>query len=151
MEPQTRTGEPRASAFQWNAGGWFGSQLGSTLWLALLGGVLLGQGRASGWALLLAFAAANGVGAALWSARGRLAAYGALQTLVGVTGLCTLGALLALAGAGDLASMDPRFAAHPRRLFGVLLIFPALMALFALMERGARRASLPAGGGEAGA
>ena len=149
MESQTRSGEPRAGAFQWNAGGGFGSQLGSTLWLALLGGVFVAQGRASGWALLLAFAAANGIGVALWGARGRLAAYTALQTLVGVTGLCTLGALLALDGAGDLASMDPRFSEHPRRLFGVLLIFPALMALFALMERGARRAVLPPGGGRA--
>ena len=81
------TDTAQAPPVGWNAGGWFGSQLGSTLWLALLGGVFVAQGRASGWALLLAFAAANGIGVALWGARGRLAAYTALQTLVGVTGL----------------------------------------------------------------
>lgn len=28
---------PNPSAFSWNAGGWFGSQFGSTLWLLVVG------------------------------------------------------------------------------------------------------------------
>src|SRR5262249_26987351 len=121
-------------AFQWDAGGWFGSQLGGTLWL-LAGAAVLAlpaPGVAAVWAAC--FAGANALGLWLWRRRDRLVPYPALQLLTlccAACGLLTFVALDAFKPAGGpLGAADRGYAA--------LLVFPALMALFHLRERAAR-------------
>ena len=52
-------GKAGVGAFQWNRGGWFGAQLGTTLWLVILGVLLLAQARPPG-ALLVLFGDPDG-------------------------------------------------------------------------------------------
>lgn len=67
------------SAFSWNAGGWFGSQLGCTLWLLLLGLVLFRKDSLSAWVCSGGFVALNAWGGCLWRQREHLAAYAGFQ------------------------------------------------------------------------
>src|SRR6185503_60823 len=72
-----------ARAFVWNAGGWLGAQLGSTLWLLILGLVLLPRDMPSALLCLGIFALLNALGCFLWRLREYLSAYKAYQTFLG--------------------------------------------------------------------
>jgi hypothetical protein len=79
-----------AGCFQWSAGGWFGSQLGSTCWM-LVGGVWLAVlAPLIGVTWLVCFAVANAVGTSLWWRRDRLRPYPAIQILFLVIAICGL-------------------------------------------------------------
>jgi len=69
--------------FRWVAGGWFGAQCGSTVWLLPLGFGALPHDRITGMVAFAGFALANGLGLLLWSARRRMAAFVGLQLLLG--------------------------------------------------------------------
>ena len=58
------------SSFTWNVGGWFGSQLGCTLWLLILGLVLFRKDSLSAWACVASFLVLNAWGFYLWRVTG---------------------------------------------------------------------------------
>jgi hypothetical protein len=72
-------GSETRPAFVWNPGAWFGCQVGCTLWLAILGGVLLPKDRLAAYGCLAGFLALNAWGVHLWRRRGTTSAYAALQ------------------------------------------------------------------------
>ena len=72
------------SGFQWNTGGWFGAQLGGTLWILLLAVLLVSKDVWLALTVFAAFLLPNVVGTLLWRARGRIAAYPAIQILLAV-------------------------------------------------------------------
>jgi hypothetical protein len=78
----TTVTEERVSPFRWNAGAWFGSQLGGTLWLLVGAGVLLTWPPLASSVWAASFVLANALGLTLWANRGRLGMYVALQTLM---------------------------------------------------------------------
>ncbi len=131
MDTQVKQGP---GMFQWNLGGWFGAQVGMSLWIALLGVALLFASRPVGaWLIVLALVA-NGLGVLLWRRRDRLEPYPALQILLGIGGAAAVIAFLAVARAG-IPSYESGL---PTPWF--LLMYPGLMAVFHQRERTARRA-----------
>ena len=120
--------------FQWNRGGWFGGQIGGTLWLVLIGGALLAQGRVVGAVALILGLLSNVLGLLLWHRRITLSPYPALQILVGVCGLSGLVSLLAISAAGISEQTFPT-----SEYYWVLLFFPGVMLMFHLQERTARK------------
>ena len=127
MECRAGTGR-----FQWNTGGWFGSQLGSTCWMLLCGLLFLIDSEILAGLLMLAcFAVPNIVGTAVWARRGRIAPYPAVQLLLVVLFISTAAALVLTDCLGLLGRLDPRFE-DPRILYLLLLLFPALMLVFHL-------------------
>lgn len=125
--------------FQWNAGGWFGAQVGGSLWMLLLGFTLLGRQPGLG-ALCLGLALlVNATGYALWHFRDRLPPYPSIQILLLLVGLATLVLLVTFDTMAQLALLDPRFRDNPRGLYLLLLMFPGLMALFYFQDRAGRR------------
>ncbi len=127
--PRTGTGR-----FQWNAGGWFGAQLGSTLWLAILGTILLRSAPREGVILLLCFLLPNAIGAALWMRRDRVPPFAGILALVGAAGAAALvGAFVTQRPGLDLRD-DWRV---PPSL--VLGLFGGLLVFFFVLERSARR------------
>ena len=68
--------------FRWNAGGWFGSQLGCTAWLLSGAFEFLWKDALLTSCFLLSFAVVNIWGLFLWSRRDRLTAYTGLQCLL---------------------------------------------------------------------
>ncbi len=121
--------------FQWNAGGWFGAQLGGSLWMLILGFTLLGRQPGLG-ALALALALlVNATGFLLWWRRDRLAPYPCIQGLLALVCVATLILLVTFDATGRLALLDPRFRDNPRGLYTIVLMFPGLMALFHFQNR----------------
>lgn len=128
-------GKRGAGAFQWNRGGWFGGQVGATLWLAILGFVLLAQSQAVG-ALPVALAVlANLVGVLLWRRRWSLAPYPAMQALIVVCGIAAGLAILGVRAAGlELSEVG-----LPSAWF--LLMYPGLNLFFYRLERSFKKAA----------
>jgi hypothetical protein len=132
IEPKVGQGR-----FQWNAGGWFGSLLGSTAFMPLGGLMFASQSMALAAVWLVCYATAVACGVFIWTRRASLAPYPAIQCLlllVGVTS--TIAILFAL-------FTRPEFLAHlnatPTQALLTLLVFPGLMLGFFLLERTARR------------
>ena len=133
--------------FQWNIGGWFGSQLGGTVWMLVGAAVLASQAPwiAAWW--VACFLAASAVGIGLWLRRDRIRPYPALQALLATCGLAGLLAIvgLHLFGPDDLQLLvrwhqgrvmmeNPPGDTLPYIYAILLLGIPALMGYFALIE-----------------
>lgn len=73
----------------WNAGGWFGAQVGATVWILVAGVLTTTRDLSTGMVLLLLFIIPNLVGTALWWSR-KLSCYASTQLLIGVSGVCGL-------------------------------------------------------------
>ena len=79
----------------WNIGGWFGGQLGATVWI-LVAGILAAIGDFPvGISVVLLFAIPNVIGIVLWQSR-VFSCYVSTQLLIGASGLCGLLAVFAL-------------------------------------------------------
>ena len=78
---------------KWDFGGWFGSLLGSTLWMLILGLTILVSHPLTAASVLVLCALANTVGVLLWNRRDRMRVHPAMQILVWFTG-CTSVAVL---------------------------------------------------------
>jgi hypothetical protein len=115
--------------FQWKGAAWFGSQLGSTVWMLLGGGLLVYRGVLEGWAVLGCYVIANVFGLVLWSRRGRLLPYPALQYLMVMLAVTSTLSFVVLDQYGPAAGLQV-----PTPYYAILLIFPMLMVQFAAME-----------------
>ena len=73
----------------WNVGGWFGGQLGATLWMLVAGILTAIRDLPTGIFVVLLFAIPNVVGMVLWLSR-RLSCYASTQLLIGVSSICGL-------------------------------------------------------------
>ena len=143
---ETKGALPGPGRFQWNRGGWFGSQLGCTAWM-LVGAVVLVPHApvvASVW--LVCIAVANAIGSWFWWRRDRLRPYPALQALMlacGANGLLALVALhLLRPGLRISRPMGISLADEPRVILWLLVLFIALMTWFHLLEWGAKKEKL---------
>jgi hypothetical protein len=127
-------------AYPWNAGGWFGSQLGGTAWLFVAAGVLASQSPRSALVVLACGLAANAVGSVLWMRRRSLDPYRALQGLAVVIVLCGGAATRWLELQGEFGLLDPRVS--PRTMYLLLASLALfLVALFEQKRRAARAAA----------
>lgn len=133
--PSARQG---SGLFQWNLGGWFGSQVGSTLWLVLMGALLLPVDLKPALGVLVCGLVPNVIGTWLWTKRFSIAPYPALQLLLALIATSALSAFLLLDYAG-LMQHEWNGTSWPGNWgYFNLLIFPALMGVFHLRERAAR-------------
>jgi hypothetical protein len=122
----------------WNAGAWFGAQLGGTTWMAV---AALAFARLSGTLaleLLGLFLASNVVGLWLCSRRTRLDPYVGLQLVMAVAGLCSLAAFALIRSSG-LVSELPRWVGVRDFRTSWLLAYPAVILVLHLRQRAARR------------
>jgi len=77
---------------EWNAGGWFGGQLGGTAWILVAAALTIGQDTSTGLILLIIFLVPNIVGYLLWRTQ-KLSCYISIQilfSLIGVFGLLAI-------------------------------------------------------------
>ena len=79
----------------WNAGGWFGSQVGGTVWILVAAGLSAVEDVSIGLVLLGIFTVPNVVGYLLWR-RKPLSCYAAIQALIGLAGVCSVFAIYVL-------------------------------------------------------
>lgn len=121
----------------WNAGGWFGAQLGGSCWIAICAGLLGGQDAAVAMAVLAIFGIANGGGAALWLARRHVSAYRAMQALMGLLGAAGVLAVLVIERSGLWGVVQGQGGTVSTGQMYLLIpaVTLALMALFRSLQR----------------
>jgi hypothetical protein len=129
-----KTPKEGSGKFQWNTGGWFGAQIGSTLWLLLLGMILLNKNVIIGSIILLFFILPNMMGWIIWNERHRIEPYPAIQALLGMIGFSSLFAVIILDLSGYITKLEPGMRDSPKQAYWYLLIFPVLMIAFHLMN-----------------
>jgi hypothetical protein len=134
MTKQSRVGPGR---FQWNTGGWFGTQLGSTVWLILTALSLLPKHVEAGLVTASCFLVPNIFGLVLFLNRNRVAPYPAIQWLIGVIGLVSVICLVYLNRSDLVQEIDPRLGYGQWGFYLLPVLFGGLMILFHLMERNA--------------
>jgi hypothetical protein len=125
----------RPGYFHWNAGGWFGSQLGGTAWLLVGAAVLAQHAPAMTVVWIGCFAVANAVGFGLWHCRARLRPHTGIQLLL-LT--CGVAGFLAWWVLDTFRSDVVRELNWPRQGHWLLLLVPAMMGWFAVVEYLAR-------------
>jgi len=125
-----KTHKEGSGKFQWNTGGWFGAQIGSTLWLLLLGMILLNKNVIIGSIILLFFILPNMMGWIIWNERHRIEPYPAIQALLGMIGFSSLFAVIILDLSGYITKLEPGMRDSPKQAYWYLLIFPVLMIAF---------------------
>jgi len=125
-----KTPKEGSGKFQWNTVGWFGAQIGSTLWLLLLGMILLNKTVIIGSIILLFFILPNMMGWIIWNERHRIDPYPAIQALMGVIGFSSLFAVIILDLSSYITKLEPGMRDSPKQAYGYLLIFPVLMIAF---------------------
>lgn len=115
--------------FQWSGGAWFGGQIGATVWLLLLGLMVVTRDPMAGGVAIGCATLANLIGVILWLNRERISAYTGIQAMMGITSVLALIAVIVC----NMRVSSPRVPPW------VLLIYPGLMLQFMLQEREARR------------
>lgn len=81
---------------QWNAGGWFGGQIGGTAWMLVAGILSAINDIDTGLIVLATFAIPNVIGLFLWRSREAISCYKATQFLIPVMGVFGLIAIYVL-------------------------------------------------------
>lgn len=127
------------SAFSWNAGGWFGTQFGCTLWLLILGVVLISRGSLLGWACIASFVVLNVWGSYLWRHREQLGAYTGLQRFLFPASLIIAVIVVVVNRGGVSEPPAPGALVSTYLPYWVIVFAPALMLLFYVLERNAKR------------
>lgn len=80
---------------QWNAGGWFGGQIGATAWMFVAGVLTATKNLPAGMFVVLLFSISNIIGLILWYRR-NLSCYKSTQLLLVISGICGLLTVYAL-------------------------------------------------------
>jgi hypothetical protein len=132
-------GNRPTTAFSWNAGGWFGSQLGCTLWLLILGFVVLSKDSLAAAVCLAGFVTLNAWGLSLWQRRERLSAYAGLQRFLLAASLIIALVVVVLNGRGVSEPPTPGALVSTYLPYWSIAVAPALMLLFFLRERQVKR------------
>jgi hypothetical protein len=77
---------------EWNAGGWFGGQLGGTAWILVAAALTTARDTSTGFILLVIFLVPNTIGYLLWRMQ-KMSCYASLQILfilIGVFGMLAI-------------------------------------------------------------
>jgi hypothetical protein len=132
-----RVRQPDSPKLQWNLG-WFGLQLGGTLWLLIMALVL--ASRSSGTAALVfgCFLVPNLFGALLWFSRARISVYRAARLFLPVLGTFSILAVYVTDRAGQWTTMAYGGSGNvsAATMYAMILIFVvAMMVLFFVKER----------------
>ncbi len=124
----------KSGAFRWNAGGWFGGQLGTTAYVLLIGSIVLVDSPRDGIPILLCGLIPNLFGLYLWHLRARLSPYTGIQALMLGTFAC------ALVFAGLIVwfvtpQTAQRYFSGVEKALWVLAFFPLMMLHFRNLHR----------------
>ena len=120
-----------ASHFQWNAGAWFGAQVGATSWLLAGAVVLFPMTPLVALVWLASCIVLNLIGFGLWKLRSRVRVYSAIQLFMALAGIVGVSAWAALL---KLRPEIPQFLMWPTSYWPFAIV-PAIMLWFAISER----------------
>lgn len=116
---------------QWNFGGWFGAQFGSTAWILVAAVLLMFKDIKTGLILIAAFAVPNIVGFVLWRRQRTLSCYKATQFLIATAAVFGLLAVYLLERQNQWESIQTGGTISAYSAYVIIaLVFAFLMAMF---------------------
>ena len=116
----------------WNAGGWFGAQIGGTCWIVICAALLIAHDLGLAKILFAMFMVTNLVGSSMWFFRNRITAYRAMQILLTITGVVGLAATFTIdrsglwhvvQGFGGTVSVSQMYLLIPVMIAALLALF----------------------------
>jgi len=114
----------------WNAGGWFGGQIGATVWMLVAGVLTTIRDLPAGIVVVLLFALPNVVGLSLWRGR-KLSCYAATQLLIAVSGICGLATVYVLDRANTWMQIQTGGQVSAQSTYWLIgLVYGGLMLMF---------------------
>lgn len=131
-----------SSSATWNAGAWFGTTLGSTLWLLIAAVVLTPHSGAVAASVLACFVVPNAYAMFLWRRRSKRSFFVAARGFVLLVGLCSFVAVYVVdrAGLWQTLSIPPSNATRVATMYWAIAIaVGALWVMFHVMERARTR------------
>ncbi|MCP4170794.1 MAG: hypothetical protein GY758_08500 [Fuerstiella sp.] len=125
--------------FQWNAGGWFGSSLGSSSWMLIASCFLVFcKQTALAWVPAFTFAIVVTVSIFLWKRRGRIYPFTAYMVLLGLLAIVIpLVYGIVLLNASDAAMSTMNWSRSISLFVAASGITPILILWFLFLERSA--------------
>lgn len=127
-----------SSSATWNAGAWFGTTLGSTLWLLIAAVVLTPHSGAVAVNVLACFVVPNAYAAFLWRRRAERSFFAAARSFVLLVGLCSFVAVYVVdrAGLWQTLSIPPSSAPRVATMYwSIAIVVGSLWVMFHAMER----------------
>ena len=123
--------------FRWNAGGWFGSQIGMTAWILVTAFVLYPVDANVATFVLLFFLFPNVIGTWLWTRRARISPYKAVQSLVVMAGGSSMGVIFVVVDNGHWADVQQYGGSMSARTTNLLILtlVVGLLLLFHYLNR----------------
>lgn len=116
---------------QWNLGGWWGAQVGSTAWILVAGILSLWVDVTTALIVIALFVLANVFGMAIWRRRDRLSACAGVQILLPIVGAVGLVAVYMLERSQIYESIQVVGTVSARSTYGmIILVVAALMLMF---------------------
>ncbi len=114
----------------WNVGGWFGGQLGATVWMLIAGILTAIRDLPTGIFVVLLFFIPNVVGVVLWLSR-KLSCYASTQLLIGVSGICGLVTVYVLENANAWMQMQTGAQVSAQSSYWIIgLVYGGLILMF---------------------
>ena len=136
-----------AGKFQWNAGAWFGAQLGSTSWMLTTAFMCFAESPLVASIFLASFLLTNQLGWMLWCARIRICPYTALQSFVGLSACISCVSLVAAWQICQFTGAEIRgIHSGPRTFLLIPVLYGGLSVLFAIIQHTSSRPRLPSKG-----
>ncbi|MCU7810732.1 MAG: hypothetical protein KZQ77_05780 [Candidatus Thiodiazotropha sp. (ex Notomyrtea botanica)] len=116
----------------WNAGGWFGGQVGATVWMLVAAVLTAIRDLSMGMVVFLLFAVPNIIGLMLWLSR-KLSCYASTQIIIGISGVCGLATVYVLERANAWMQMQTGGQVSAQSSYWIIgLVFGGLMLMFYL-------------------
>lgn len=117
---------------QWNAGGWFGGQLGATVWMLVAGVLAAIRDIPTGLIVVLLFTIPNVIGVWLWRTR-KMSCYAATQLLIGISGVSGILTVYVLDQGNAWEQIQSGGTVSALSSYGIImLVFGVLMLTFYL-------------------
>lgn len=114
----------------WNIGGWFGGQLGATVWILVAGILSAIRDFPIGMFVVLLFAIPNVIGIVLWQSR-VFSCYVSTQVLIGVSGICGLFTVIAAENANTWTQIQAGGQISAQSSYWIIsLVYGGLMLMF---------------------
>jgi len=116
---------------QWTLGGWFGAQVGGTIWIFVAGMLSLWVDVNTALLVIALFILANLAGIASWRRRATRSAYAGIQFLMPIVGVAGLAAIYALDRQSIYESIQVGGTISAQSSYGIIiLVVAALMVMF---------------------
>ena len=125
---------------RWETGGWFGGQIGGTLWMLISALVVWSTDASVALLLLACFAIPNVLATGIWMRRDRWRSLTALLVLFALIGAFSLAATVVLDRAGSFATLGYGGTTTSGTMyFMIALLTPGLMLMIYFQDRSLRK------------